>query len=114
MHIDLNSDMGESFGPWTMGDDAAMLDIVTSANVACGFHAGDPQIMFRTAALALAKGVAIGAHPGFDDVLGFGRRVIRAIRRPRSSARSPIRLAHSRPWRRWRATGSPTSRPMAR
>jgi UPF0271 protein len=60
-----------------MGDDAAMLDIVTSANVACGFHAGDPQIMFRTAALALAKGVAIGAHPGFDDVLGFGRRVIR-------------------------------------
>ena len=77
MHIDLNSDMGESFGPWRMGDDAAMLDIVTSANVACGFHAGDPDIMFRTAELALAKGVAIGAHPGFDDLRGFGRRVIR-------------------------------------
>ena len=77
MHIDLNSDLGESFGPWRMGDDAAMLDIVTSANVACGFHAGDPDIMFRTAELALAKGVAIGAHPGFDDLRGFGRRVIR-------------------------------------
>jgi 5-oxoprolinase (ATP-hydrolysing) subunit A len=77
MHIDLNSDMGESFGSWRMGDDAAMLDIVTSANVACGFHAGDPDIMFRTAELARAKGAAIGAHPGFDDLRGFGRRVIR-------------------------------------
>jgi len=77
MRIDLNCDMGEGFGPWRMGDDAAMLDIVSSANVACGWHAGDPQIMFRTAGLAKAKGVAIGAHPGFGDLWGFGRRMIR-------------------------------------
>ena len=76
MQIDLNCDMGEGFGPWEMGDDAAMLDIVTSANVACGWHAGDPIIMHDTAALAKAKGVAIGAHPGFNDLWGFGRRVI--------------------------------------
>ena len=75
--VDLNSDMGEGFGPWQMGDDAAMLDIVTSANVACGWHAGDPNIMYRTAEIAKAKGVSIGAHPGFGDLWGFGRRVIR-------------------------------------
>src|SRR6478609_9192275 len=75
--IDLNCDMGESFGAWKMGDDAAMLDIVSSANVACGFHAGDPATMFQTAALAKQKGVALGAHPGFNDIPGFGRRVIR-------------------------------------
>jgi 5-oxoprolinase (ATP-hydrolysing) subunit A len=77
MTIDLNSDMGEGFGPWAMGDDAAMLDIVTSANIACGWHAGDPSIMVETAATARAKGVAIGAHPGFGDLWGFGRRTIR-------------------------------------
>ena len=77
MTIDLNSDMGEGFGPWHMGDDAAMLDIVTSANVACGWHAGDPNIMFRTAERAKSNGVAIGAHPGFNDLWGFGRRMIR-------------------------------------
>ena len=77
MKIDLNSDMGEGFGPWTMGDDAAMLDIVTSANVACGYHAGDPDIMHDLSAMAKAKGVAVGAHPGFNDLWGFGRRVIR-------------------------------------
>jgi UPF0271 protein len=77
MKVDLNCDMGEGFGPWPMGDDAAMLDIVTSANIACGFHAGDPNIMFRTAAMAKERGVAIGAHPGFNDLWGFGRRVIR-------------------------------------
>jgi UPF0271 protein len=76
MRVDLNCDMGEGFGPWPMGDDAAMLDIVSSANVACGFHAGDPQIMFRTAALAKERGVALGAHPGFNDLWGFGRRPI--------------------------------------
>ena len=76
MRIDLNCDMGEGFGPWQMGDDAAMLDIVTSANIACGWHAGDPVIMHDTAALARAKGVAIGAHPGFNDLWGFGRRAI--------------------------------------
>ena len=72
--VDLNADMGESFGPWTMGDDAALLDIVTSANVACGFHAGDPDVMARTVRLARDRGVAVGAHPGFDDLQGFGRR----------------------------------------
>jgi len=75
--VDLNSDLGEGFGPWRMGDDAAMLDIVTSANVACGFHAGDPLIMTDTAATAKAKGVDIGAHPSFLDLWGFGRRQIR-------------------------------------
>ncbi|MBF9234395.1 LamB/YcsF family protein [Microvirga alba] len=75
--IDLNCDMGEGFGPWPMGDDDTMLDIVSSANIACGFHAGDPSIMFRTAETAKRKGVAIGAHPGFNDLQGFGRRVIR-------------------------------------
>ncbi|WP_191627574.1 LamB/YcsF family protein [Pseudomonas fluorescens] len=74
--IDINSDMGEGFGPWKMGDDEAILDIVSSANVACGLHAGDPQIMAKTFAQAKAKGVAVGAHPGFPDLWGFGRRVI--------------------------------------
>jgi UPF0271 protein len=72
--VDLNADMGESFGPWTMGDDAALLDIVTSANVACGFHAGDPDVMDRTMRQATARGVGLGAHPGFADLKGFGRR----------------------------------------
>ncbi len=71
--IDLNADLGEGFGPWRMGDDAAILDVVTSANVACGLHAGDPDIMVETAAAAKARGVAIGAHPGFPDLRGFGR-----------------------------------------
>ena len=79
MNIDLNADLGESFGPWTMGDDAAMLAIVTTANVACGFHTGDPSIMRATAELAKQKGVAIGAHPGFQDLAGFGRRRILGI-----------------------------------
>jgi len=72
--VDLNCDCGEGFGAYAMGDDAAMLDIVTSANVACGFHGGDPEIMAATFAAAKAKGVAIGAHPGFPDLWGFGRR----------------------------------------
>ena len=74
--VDLNSDMGESFGVYTLGDDAAMLKIVTTANVACGFHAGDPLVMHRTVSLAKENGVAIGAHPGFRDLWGFGRRPI--------------------------------------
>ncbi|MDP9373522.1 MAG: LamB/YcsF family protein [Chloroflexota bacterium] len=74
--IDLNSDMGESFGRWALGHDEALLDHVSSANVACGFHAGDPRVMARTVALARAKGVAVGAHPGFPDLAGFGRREI--------------------------------------
>ena len=72
--VDLNSDLGEGFGPWRMGDDDALLDIVTSANIACGFHAGDPDVMARTMRLAGARGVGIGAHPGFADLQGFGRR----------------------------------------
>ncbi|WP_225725729.1 MULTISPECIES: LamB/YcsF family protein [unclassified Nocardia] len=76
MPLDLNSDLGEGFGSWTMGDDAAMLDIVTSANIACGFHAGDPSIMRRTCALAVERGVRIGAHVGHRDLAGFGRRAI--------------------------------------
>lgn len=74
MRIDLNADMGEGFGAWTMGDDSALLDVVTSANIACGFHAGDPDVMARTMTLAAANNVGIGAHPGFDDLQGFGRR----------------------------------------
>ena len=74
--VDLNSDLGEGFGAYACGDDAAILDIVTSANVACGLHAGDPEIMARTFALAREKGVAVGAHPGFPDLWGFGRRRI--------------------------------------
>jgi UPF0271 protein len=74
LSVDLNCDCGEGFGAYTMGDDAAMLDIVTSASVACGFHAGDPEIMAATFEAAKAKGVAIGAHPGYPDLWGFGRR----------------------------------------
>lgn len=74
--IDLNCDMGESFGVYELGDDAAMLDIVTTANIACGFHAGDPLVMHRTLAMAKAKGVRVGAHPSFLDPWGFGRRPI--------------------------------------
>lgn len=74
MKVDLNSDMGEGFGPWRMGDDAALLDVVSSANIACGFHAGDPDVMAKTMRLAAQNGVGIGAHPGFADLKGFGRR----------------------------------------
>lgn len=76
MRIDLNSDLGESFGPWTMGDDRTMLGVVTSANVACGGHASDPETMYDTLKLAKERGVVVGAHPGFNDREGFGRRLI--------------------------------------
>jgi UPF0271 protein len=72
--LNLNADLGESFGAWAMGSDDAMLRIVNSANVACGFHAGDPLVMFRTMALAREGGVSVGAHPGYPDLQGFGRR----------------------------------------
>jgi 5-oxoprolinase (ATP-hydrolysing) subunit A len=72
--IDLNADLGEGYGPYRMGDDAAMLEVVTSANVACGFHAGDPDIMAATFTLAAQRSVAVGAHPGYPDLWGFGRR----------------------------------------
>jgi UPF0271 protein len=74
MRVDLNCDMGESFGAWRMGDDEALLQHVSSANIACGFHAGDPSVMRRTLQAAAARGVAVGAHPGFPDLAGFGRR----------------------------------------
>jgi len=76
--IDLNADVGEGFGAWAMGSDAELLALVTSANVACGFHAGDPAVMDRTVALAVRAGVALGAHPGHPDLRGFGRRAIQA------------------------------------
>ncbi|MGC3995723.1 MAG: 5-oxoprolinase subunit PxpA [Propionicimonas sp.] len=74
--MDLNADLGESYGAWSMGDDAALLEVVTSANIACGFHAGDPLTMARTVALAAERGVVVGAHVGYRDRDGFGRRFI--------------------------------------
>lgn len=71
--IDLNSDLGESYGRWVLGDDAALFSLVSSANIACGFHAGDPSVMQRSIRLALENDVAIGAHPGYADLRGFGR-----------------------------------------
>jgi UPF0271 protein len=76
MDIDLNADLAEGYGPWRMGDDTALLGLLSSANLACGFHAGDPLIMQRTVELAMARGVDIGAHVGFPDRQGFGRRIM--------------------------------------
>lgn len=86
--VDLNADMGESFGPWKMGDDARLLQTVTSANIACGAHAGDPDVMAETMRLAMENGVGIGAHPGFADLHGFGRN---RLSLPRSSLQNSIR-----------------------
>jgi UPF0271 protein len=72
--VDLNSDLGESFGPWVMGQDADMIELATSVNIACGYHAGDADVMRKTVELAKARGVSIGAHPGYRDLHGFGRR----------------------------------------
>ncbi|MEX1663032.1 LamB/YcsF family protein [Thioclava sp. 15-R06ZXC-3] len=74
LKVDLNSDIGEGFGPWATGDDAGLMEVISSANIACGFHAGDPDVMATTMDLAQRKGVALGAHPGFPDLQGFGRR----------------------------------------
>ncbi|WP_227270766.1 LamB/YcsF family protein [Roseobacter weihaiensis] len=87
-HVDLNADMGESFGPWKMGDDASLLQTVTSANIACGAHAGDPDVMVATMRTAMENGVGIGAHPGFADLQGFGRRRMSV---PRASLQNTIR-----------------------
>lgn len=76
MAIDLNCDMGESFGAYALGADEALMPLVTSVNIACGYHAGDPMVMDRTVRLALRYGVGIGAHPGFPDLMGFGRRAM--------------------------------------
>ena len=99
--VDLNADMGESFGPWVMGRDADLLKIVTSANIACGFHAGDPDVMAETMALAVKNGVGIGAHPGFPDLRGFGRyrmqmpldQLANAVRYQVSAAQGMARVA---------------------
>ena len=77
LSVDLNCDMGESFGAWTMGNDAALMNFVSSVNVACGFHAGDATVIRQTIETAIAKGVAVGAHPSFADLQGFGRREIK-------------------------------------
>ena len=74
--IDLNSDVGESFGRWTLGDDAALMPLITSANVACGFHAGDPRTLRDTCSAAAEHGVTVGAQVGYRDLAGFGRRFI--------------------------------------
>ena len=74
--INLNADLGESFGAWSMGNDAALLQVIGSANIACGFHAGDPVVMRDTVRQALAQGVSLGAHPAFPDLQGFGRRAM--------------------------------------
>jgi UPF0271 protein len=76
LSIDLNCDMGESYGAWKMGNDEGVMEYVSSANIACGFHGGDPGTMRRTVAAALARGVALGAHPSLPDLAGFGRRVM--------------------------------------
>ena len=86
--VDLNADMGESFGPWTMGDDAALLNIVTSANIACGGHAGDADVMAATMRIAHDNGVGIGAHPGFMDLAGFGRNRMSV---PRGTLQNQVR-----------------------
>ena len=130
MEVDLNADLGEGFGPWRMGDDEALLDVLSSANVACGFHAGDPLIMQRTVEAALARGVDVGAHVGFPDRQGFGRRVMqvevgrarrlcdlpaRCARRHRPGGRPP-HVPHELPWRarehgcRGRRCGQPARR----
>jgi 5-oxoprolinase (ATP-hydrolysing) subunit A len=77
MRIDLNCDMGESFGAYTIGADEQVMSSITSANIACGFHGGDPGVMRRTVRMARDAGVSVGAHPGFQDLAGFGRREVR-------------------------------------
>ncbi|SFG96601.1 LamB/YcsF family protein [Sulfitobacter dubius] len=86
--VDLNADMGESFGPWKMGDDTALLRVVTSANIACGGHAGDADVMATTMRMAHENGVGIGAHPGFMDLAGFGRNRLSV---PRGTLQNQIR-----------------------
>ncbi|WP_028092430.1 LamB/YcsF family protein [Pseudodonghicola xiamenensis] len=102
--VDLNADMGESFGAWTMGDDAALLRVVSSANIACGFHAGDPDVMARTMAQAAANGVGLGAHPGFADLQGFGRHRMQV---PQDSLANAVRYQLGAAQAMARAAGAP-------
>ena len=112
--IDLNCDLGEGFGAWEMGNDAAMIELATSVNVACGFHAGDADIMRNTVELAKARGVSVGAHPGYRDLHGFGRRPIPGLKSSEIENLSPTRSARCRRSRPRPATRSPTSRRTAR
>ena len=113
MRINLNADLGESFGAWTMGQDADLLGIVGAANIACGFHAGDPLVMRRTVRTALQAGVDLGAHPSYPDLQGFGRR-------PMQMAPAEVEAMVIYQVGRWpasprpRAAGSPMSSRMAR
>jgi len=110
--MDLNSDLGEGYGPWAMGDDAALLDIVTSANIACGFHAGDPTIMARTVELATERHVSIGAHVSYPDRRGFGRYDMNL---PANQVRDDV-LYQIGAWMRWLArpvAACTTSNPTA-
>ena len=103
MRIDLNADVGESYGAWSLGEDEALIPLVTSVSIACGAHAGDPDVIARTVAIAARHGVAVGAHPGYPDRAGFGRRAMaltpgeieRSVRRPgrRGLGGSPGRRA---------------------
>ncbi|HZK65947.1 MAG TPA: LamB/YcsF family protein, partial [Chloroflexota bacterium] len=78
MRVDINCDMGESFGVYSLGADEQMMKYITAANIACGWHAGDPSVMDKTVKLAVQHGVQIGSHPGFPDLMGFGRRTMSA------------------------------------
>ena len=111
--IDLNADVGEAFGAFTIGDDAELMRSITSANVAAGFHGGDPSVLRRTIRLAKSHGVAVGAHPGFPDLAGFGRREMRLA--PQEV--EDLVLIRSLPLPVWlapKAFRCSTSRPMAR
>ena len=97
--IDLNSDMGEGFGSWKIGDDVddAIMPLISSANIATGFHAGDPNIMNRTVVMAREHGIGIGAHPGFRDLVGFGRRDLNAVSYTHLAVRWPGASSGRRP-----------------
>src|SRR5262249_30976397 len=104
VNVDLNADMGESYGRWTLGDDAALMPHLTSANIACGFHGGDPHVMRATVSLAIEHGVGIGAHVAFPDLIGFGRRQLAAsaaeiqdyVRHPAGAIRALAQAAGGR------------------
>ena len=111
MRVDLNSDLGESWGTYALGADADMLSIVSSANVACGFHAGDPNVMRETVIRARDGGVGIGAHPGYLDLWGFGRRKIAGDSLADLEKQTAYQIgkgmtAHVEdPWRAWQSGG---------
>ena len=111
--VDLVADLGEGFGAYSLGDDSALLEIVSSANIACGFHAGDPDIMDRTVAECVRRGVSIGAHPSFPDLRGFGRR---AMDLTADEVRNDVlyQIGALSAFAAYHGTTSPTSPPTAR